>query len=53
MAKHRIFEVKNSKQTAKILVPSNNALLKEVMKDAFLLEVFDNENVGKTEETVE
>lgn len=53
MSKHMIYEIKNSKQVARILIPSRNAILKEILEDAYLLEVLENVNAQEkeTEET--
>lgn len=39
---NKIVEVKNSKQTVRILVPSGNKLIDKVMSQAYLLEVIEN-----------
>ena len=37
----KIVEVRNSKQIAKIMLPSKNKLLEKVIVEAYLLEVID------------
>ena len=37
----KIVEVRNSKQIAKIMLPSKNKLLEKVIGEAYLLEVID------------